>query len=291
MMIELGAALAGLTLVTVDPAYLGEELAFVLRQSRARGIIVQDVFRNQDLVQTVNAARDALPDLREVIALSSCPAVPEEQRGANRIAESIKADDVAQIQYTSGTTGAPRGARLTHRNLANNARIYARTIRAGPHILSGSIRCRCFTPPDAGFARSALCKTGGAQVLPPGYDPELMLGLFEQEHGTIMPLRSDHAQSDARLSIDRTENPVVSGGWSRSAARQFLQNWCGEHWPRPMKVAIGFVQTEASPYLTHTLPDDPHPDWISTVGPPIPQTEIKIVSMETGAIVPVGRDR
>jgi fatty-acyl-CoA synthase len=55
-----------------------------------------------------------------------------------------------------------------------------------------------------------------------------------------------------------------------------------------VKVAIGFGQTEASPYLTHTLPDDPHPDWISTVGRPMPQTEIKIVSMETGAIVPVG---
>jgi len=70
-MIELGAALAGLTLVTVNPAYLGEELAFVLRQSRARGIIVQDVYRNRNLVQAVNATRDALPDLREVIALSS----------------------------------------------------------------------------------------------------------------------------------------------------------------------------------------------------------------------------
>src|SRR5271156_5386714 len=55
-----------------------------------------------------------------------------------------------------------------------------------------------------------------------------------------------------------------------------------------VKGAIGFGQTEASPYLTHTLPDDPHPDWISTVGRPMAQTEIKIVSTETGAIVPVG---
>jgi acyl-CoA synthetase (AMP-forming)/AMP-acid ligase II len=55
-----------------------------------------------------------------------------------------------------------------------------------------------------------------------------------------------------------------------------------------VKVAIGFGQTEASPYLTHTLPDDPHPDRISTVGRPVPETEIKIVSTETGAIVPVG---
>jgi fatty-acyl-CoA synthase len=55
-----------------------------------------------------------------------------------------------------------------------------------------------------------------------------------------------------------------------------------------LKVAIGFGQTEASPYLTHTLPDDPHPDWVSTVGRPLPRTEIKIVDPETGAVVERG---
>jgi fatty-acyl-CoA synthase len=131
VMIEFGAALAGLTLVTVNPAYLGEELAFVLRQSRARGIIVQDVYRNRNLVQAVNAARDTLPDLREVIALSSWQEFLRSGEARTAL-PSIKADDVAQIQYTSGTTGTPKGARLTHRNLANNGRIYARTIGAGP---------------------------------------------------------------------------------------------------------------------------------------------------------------
>ena len=101
VMIELGAALAGLTLVTVNPAYLGEELVFVLRQSRARGIIVQDVYRNRNLVQAVNAARDALPDLREVIALSSWQEFLRSGEARTAL-PSIKADDVAQIQSTSG---------------------------------------------------------------------------------------------------------------------------------------------------------------------------------------------
>src|SRR5258708_21493226 len=57
---------------------------------------------------------------------------------------------------------------------------------------------------------------------------------------------------------------------------------------RGLKVAIGFGQTEASPYLTHTLPDDPHPDWVSTVGRPMPQTEIKIINPESGLTVPLG---
>jgi fatty-acyl-CoA synthase len=69
-LVEFGAALAGLTLVTVNPAYLAEELAFVLKQSRARGIIVQDTYRNRDLIATVEVARKTLGDLREVVALS-----------------------------------------------------------------------------------------------------------------------------------------------------------------------------------------------------------------------------
>ena len=111
VMIELGASLAGLTLVTVNPAYLGEELAFVLRQSRARGIIVQDVYRNRNLVQAVNAARDTLPDLREVIALSSWPEFLKSGEARTAL-PAIKADDVAQIQYTSGSTIATKRQEL-----------------------------------------------------------------------------------------------------------------------------------------------------------------------------------
>src|SRR5712672_798071 len=100
-------------------------------------------------------------------------------------------------------------------------------------------------------------------------------------------LRSDHAHSHARLSIHRTRTLsswrlVTLGG---APVPPELVRRARE---QDVKVAIGFGQTEASPYLTHTLPDDPHPDWISTVGRPMPQTEIKIVSTETGAIVPVG---
>lgn len=71
VLMEFGAALAGLTLVTVNPAYLGAELAFVLKKSRACGIVVQDTYRNRDLVATVNEVRATLPSLREVIPLSA----------------------------------------------------------------------------------------------------------------------------------------------------------------------------------------------------------------------------
>jgi fatty-acyl-CoA synthase len=125
--VEFGAALAGLTLVTVNPAYLGEELAFVLKQSRAVGIIAQDTYRGRDLRASIEVARKTLPLLREVISFSAWPEFLMDGKRSRRL-PSVKADDVAQIQYTSGTMGTPKGARLTHRNLINNARLYARTI-------------------------------------------------------------------------------------------------------------------------------------------------------------------
>src|SRR5262249_160978 len=110
---QFGAALAGLTLVTVNPAYLAAELAYVLKQSRACGIVVQDHYRGRDLLAAVATARETLPAVREIIPLSTWAefATSGAREGA---LPKVLPEDAAQIQYTSGTTGAPKGARLTH---------------------------------------------------------------------------------------------------------------------------------------------------------------------------------
>ncbi|MCA1536688.1 AMP-binding protein [Bradyrhizobium sp. NBAIM03] len=285
VLIEFGAALAGLTLVTVNPAYLGDELAFLLKQSRACAVIVQDTYRDRDLLATVNDVRDLLPELREVIPLSSWSSFVEGGDESVPLA-SVTPDDVAQIQYTSGTTGRPKGARLTHRNLINNARMFARTIGAGDDDI-------WINPmPMFHTAGCSLCtlgalQTGGTHVLPPAFDPQHMLRLVEEELGTILlcvptmlvRILDVIGAADRDLSSWRL---VTLGGAPVPPELVRQAQLCG------LKVAIGFGQTEASPYLTHTRPDDRHPDWLSTVGPPLPQTEIKIVNPNTGATVPRG---
>jgi fatty-acyl-CoA synthase len=284
VLVEFGAALAGLALVTVNPAFLDEELIFVLKQSKARGIVVQDVFRDRNLVSVVERVRSVVPSLESIIPLSSWSDFLRSGETALPLPD-VRANDVAQIQYTSGTTGVPKGARLTHRNLANNSRIYAWTIGAGSDDIWVN-PMPMFHTAGSGLATLGALQTGGTQVLPSGFDPELMLRLFEEERGTVM-------LSVPTMLIRMLEHASIG---DRDLSSWRLVTLGGAPVPpeivrraesRGIKVAIGFGQTEASPYLTHTLPDDPHPEWITTVGRPMAQTEIKIIDPETGETLPL----
>ncbi len=248
---QFGAALAGLTLVTVNPAYLAAELAYVLKQSRACGILVQDRYRGRDLLAAVATARETLPALREVIPLSTWTEFAA--NGAReRALPKVLPGDVAQIQYTSGTTGAPKGARLTHRNLVNNGRFYARTI--GARETDVWVKpMPMFHTAGCGLCTLGALQTGGAQVMPPGFDPELMLDLLEQERGSIV------------LSVPTMLQRILDAPsiGSRDLSSWRLVSLGGAPVPpelirrseqRGVRAVIGYGQTEAYPYLTHTLP-------------------------------------
>jgi len=278
--LEFGAALAGLTLVTVNPAYLAAELAHVLGQSRASGVVVQDRHRGRDLRQVVAEARADLPRLREVIPLSEWDAFLAQGRADGPL-PPVLPRDIAQIQYTSGTTGFPKGALLTHRGLANNARFYARVIGAGAQDVWVN-PMPMFHTAGCGLVTLGALQTGGVHVLPPAFDPQEMLALFEAEGGTVMLsvptmlIRMlDHPDAGTR-NLSSWRLTTLGGAPVPPELVRRAQTELG------VKVAIGFGQTEASPYITHTLPDDPHPDWIATVGRPLPQTEVKVVDPLTG---------
>lgn len=285
VLLEFGAALAGITLVTVNPAYLGKEVAHVLARSRARGVFLQPAYRGRDLAGIIEEVRPQLPDLRHVICLSDWQEFLDGAKPTTVLPEVLP-DHIAQIQYTSGTTGFPKGAQLTHRGLANNARLYAKVIGARADDVWIN-PMPMFHTAGCGLVTLGALQTGGAHVLPEGFDPALMLALFEAEHGTVMlsvPTMLfrmlDHPDVATR-NLWSWRLTTLGGAPVAPELVRRAQQTLG------VKVAIGFGQTEASPYITHTLADDPHPDWALTVGRPLPGVEVKIVDPGTNATQPV----
>ncbi len=284
VLLELGASLAGLVLVTVNPAHLAHELKYVLEKSDARGVVVQDHYRGRNLLQILDETRNELPLLHTVLRLSAL----DDLKGNNnqKSLPTVEATDRAQIQFTSGTTGFPKGACLSHRGLSNNGRLYAEAI--------GATACDVWVNPmpmfhtaGCGLATLGALHTGGAHIIPPEFDAGVLLDLFQQERGTIMLCVPTML---IRMLEEQENNPRDVSSWR-------LVTLGGAPVPAELvrraekvlgvEVAIGFGQTEASPYLTHTAVKDPHPTWFETVGKVLPQTELKIVDPATGDIAPI----
>ena len=283
VLIEFGAALAGITLVTINPNYVSNELTYVLDQSKAIGIFVQASYRGRNLHEVVDEAD--LPHLREIISLSAWDDFLA-SASADLPLPNVQPDDIAQIQYTSGTTGFPKGALLTHRGLANNGRLFAGVIGAGAQDVWIN-PMPLFHTAGCGLAALGALQTGGVHVVPPGFDPATVLALFEAERGTLMLCvptmlirMLDH--SDAATRDLSTWRLVTLGG--APVAPELVRR---AEKDLGVKVAIGYGQTEASPYISHTVPDDPNPEWLSTVGRPLPQTELKVIDPQSGETLPV----
>src|SRR5919202_2033003 len=130
LLLEFGAALAGVTLVTVNPAYRASELMFVLKQSCANGIFLVPEYRGNPMADTLDQVKPALPDLREVVLFSDWEIFCAGGSARQQLPE-VKPHDAVQIEYTSGTTGFPKGAVLHHRGITNNGRFWAQRQRLG----------------------------------------------------------------------------------------------------------------------------------------------------------------
>jgi len=286
VILEYAAGLAGLVLVTVNPAFRAAELAYVLNQSGAAGIFLVPEFRSP-MAAFLAEVRPDVPSLREVVYfadwaefLASAP--------AEAVLPDVAPDDIAQIQYTSGTTGFPKGAELHHRGLTNNARLYTERIglRRGevyvnPMPLFHTAGCAM------GVLGTAQCLAVHVPVL--AFDPALVLELLEAERAavflgvpTMMIAMLGHPDIGRRdLSSLRV---AVSGGAPVPAelVRQ-VEARLG------VRFSIVFGSTECSPLLTQTKLDDSEQDRAETLGSPLPQTDVQITDIATGEPVPVGQ--
>ena len=286
IVLEYAAALAGLVLVTVNPALRPAELGYVLNQSGASGIFLVPEYRSP-MARFLDEVRPEVPALREVVFFTDWAEFLRSAPAAAELPE-VGSDDVAQIQYTSGTTGFPKGAELHHRGLTNNARFYAQRIGLQP----GEV----YVNPMPMFHTSgcAMGVLGCAQTLAVhvpvlAFDPALMLELMETERAatfcavpTMMIAVLEHPDMDKRdLSSVRV---AVSGGSPVPAA---LVRRVEER--LPVRFSIVFGTTECSPLLTQVRPDAPPGKRAETLGTPLPQAEVKIADITTGEPVPPGQ--
>jgi len=286
--VEYGAALAGLTLVTVNPSFQPAEVAYVLGQSKASGVFLVPEVRGNPLAGHLESVRPDLPLLREVLRLDRLADLLDEADTDEPAAELpvVDPDLPAQIQYTSGTTGFPKGAVLRHASIVNNARLWADRIRV----------------PDgaAWVSPMPLFHTGGCVlgvlgalsrrarlVLMPAFDPGLMLELVESEQAwftagvpTMLIAAMDHPDAATR-DLSSLKGIVSGGAQVPEALVRRIETALG------VDFTIIYGQTECSPTLTNTFPDDTVEDKGLTIGPPLPHTELKVVDPVTLETTPV----
>jgi fatty-acyl-CoA synthase len=285
VLLEFGAALAGLTLVTVNPALRASEVGYVLDQSRAHGVVHTPAYRDADLAKTLEEVRGDLPGLREAVSLADWDDFIGSGSATERLPE-VHPDDAAQIQYTSGTTGFPKGAVLHHRGITNNGRFCAQILRAQ----QGDV---WVNPMPMFHTAGCVLMTLGpvqhlaTQVIAP-FEPGLVLNLIESERSALfggvptmlLALLRHPGFGGTDLSSIRC---ALSGGATVPPTLvQQVESALG------VPFSITFAQTEASPCITQTRPDDSADDRAHTLGRAHPHVEVMIADPVTGEAVPAG---
>ncbi|MBC3465829.1 AMP-binding protein [Pseudomonas sp. RW10S2] len=309
--LQIATAKVGAILVNINPAYRVGELEYVLRQSGCSWLVCADAFKSSDYHAMVQEmlpelgaqplASERLPDLQGVISLSSHP--PEgflpwdalAERAGQVDAQALQArqqglqfDQAVNIQYTSGTTGAPKGATLSHYNILNNGFMVGES-------LGLSERDRMVIPVPLyhcfGMVMANLgCITHGSTMIYPNdaFDPELTLQAVAEERASILYgvptmfiAMLDHP-SRSTLDLSTLRSGIMAGATCpiEVMRRVIEQMHMGE-------VQIAYGMTETSPVSLQTGPDDELELRVTTVGRTQPQLETKLVDAH-GAIVPRG---
>lgn len=293
---QYATAKIGAILVNVNPAYRTHELAYVLNQSGARTLVAATAFKTSDYVAMVEQVRPDVPGLTDVLYLGTpdwealragaAAVAPEalEQRMAD-----LSADDPINIQYTSGTTGFPKGATLSHRNILNNGYFTTELIKLGPddRLCIPVPFYHCF---GMVMANLGCTSHGTTMVIPaPGFDPGATLATIERERCTAVygvPTMFIAMQSHPEFA-DRDLSTLRTGIMAGAVCPVEVMKRCVNDM-NMSEVAIAYGMTETSPVSCQTRIDDDLERRTSTIGRVHPHVEIKIVDPGTGEIVERG---
>lgn len=269
--VQFAAALAGLVVVTINPAYKASELEYVLRQSGSSGLAMVSTYRGTDLREILDSVRPALPGLRYVHDLDNWNPDPSPDVQFR----DVDPHSAAMIQYTSGTTGAPKGVLLSHRGMVNNALLFACRLGIG----NGQTWLNplpMFHLSGCGFGAMGSMWTRSTHVVFP-FEARRALRLIESERAGFMPavptMLHDMLNHADFASTDVSSLKVVMSGATTvppEVVRRVEDDFGA-------KFAVVFGQTEVSGVICQSFPDDSIEDKAEFVGKPLDHTEIRVV--------------
>jgi fatty-acyl-CoA synthase len=295
-LVQFGTAKIGAILVNINPAYRSHELEYVLTQAGISLLVAAPSFKDSDYAAVIDEVRPTCPNLRTIVLLGrpEWDALLAAGRRGDRaaladLAGQLSADDPINIQYTSGTTGFPKGATLSHHNIVNNGYFVGRLCGYTPddRVCIPVPFYHCF-----GMVMGNLgAVTNGATMVIPaaGFDPAATLHAVAAERCTSL-------YGVPTMFIAELNHPDF-GSYDLSSLRTGIM--AGSPCPVEVmkqvvermgmtEVTICYGMTETSPVSTQTRADDSLDRRVSTVGRVHPHVEVKIVDPETGRTLPRG---
>ncbi|WCN38793.1 AMP-binding protein [Aneurinibacillus uraniidurans] len=312
--VQFGSAKMGAVLVTVNTSYRTHELEYLLRQSESTTLVLMEEFRGVSYVDMIHEIcpeladcepgqlkAKNLPHLRNVIligntrrpgmymwsdVLEKAAAVSEEKR--MEVQRSLKPDEVINMQYTSGTTGFPKGVMLSHMNIVNNAINVAgcQNLTEVDRICIPVPFFHCF-----GCVMGTLaCVATGATMVPIiSFDPLAVLRAVQDEkctalYGvpTMFIAELNHPDFE-QFDLSSLRTGIMAGSPCPAEVMKKVVDVMGAR-----EITIAYGQTESAPVITQTRPNDTIEQRVSTVGRVLPHVEAKIVDPATGEELGVG---
>jgi fatty-acyl-CoA synthase len=296
VLVQYATAKAGVILVNLNPAYRTSELAYALNQSGCRVLIAARAFKTSNYEAMIDEVRGDLPALEKVILLGTetwdeliaGAASVSDEALRERTAE-LQFDDPINIQYTSGTTGFPKGATLSHHNILNNGYFIGEACRytEADRVCIPVPFYHCFGMVLGNLA----CTTHGAAIVIPeaGFEPVPTLSAVAEERCTslygVPTMFIAELECPEFESFDLTSLRTGIMAGSPCPVEVMKQVVSRMHME---EVTIAYGMTETSPVSTQTVPEDSLEHRVSSVGRVHPHVEVKIVDPDTARVVERG---